>query len=140
MKTANLIVAAVSLIVMAFVGIYGLSFESAAQTGGPGPAYAPVGLSAIGVVLSIGIIVQSLKSKDDSRFDLSPRLIWCVVIIVVYVTSISVVGYYIPSFLYLASMIWILGLKRPLVTGAVALGFPAAIYLIFNTALNLPMP
>lgn len=140
LKTGNVIVATLLLILMVLAGVQALTFKAPAETGAPGPAYAPVGLAVIGGLLCCSIIVMSVIKEPKAHFDVSSKLFLYTAILIAYVSIIPLVGYYIPTFVFLGVMMWLLGVRKAGLIVLVSFGFPTAIFLIFSIALQLPMP
>lgn len=132
--------ATLMLILMVLAGIQALTFKAPAETGAPGPGYAPVGLAIIGGLLCCSIIVMSVIKEPKARFNVPPKLFLYAAILIAYVSVIPLIGYYIPTFVFLGVMMWLLGVRKTGLIVLVSLGFPTAIFLIFSIALQLPMP
>lgn len=81
-------------------------------------------------------------ANDDHRkvMDAWPKLAATVALTTVYIVAIGRVGFYTSSIIFLVALLAVLGVRRPLVLGAVTVGFTAVTYLLFTVLLGVPVP
>jgi hypothetical protein len=76
-----------------------------------------------------------LATKDVILRDAAAFLVCCV-----YVAAIGWLGYYASTFLFLALSMWMLGLRRWLMILAIAAGYTASSYFLFDRLLMIRLP
>ena len=60
--------------------------------------------------------------------------------VVVATALLSTLGYPLTSFLLMLALLWVLGVRKPHVAGAIALGSAVACYFVFVQWLKIPLP
>jgi hypothetical protein len=53
---------------------------------------------------------------------------------------LSTIGYALTSFLLMLALLWVLGVRKPLVAGPIALGSAVVCYFVFVQWLKIPLP
>lgn len=123
--------------------------------GRPGPGFFPVWLSAIGLTLSLVVLVAGIRTARQPRPDGEPpnpeddprsrrtamvRLLAALLGAVAFLMLMPILGFIVGLALYLAYLC--LAVTRIRVVSAIALsqGTAAAIYLVFAVLLEVPFP
>lgn len=60
--------------------------------------------------------------------------------VVVATALLSTLGYALTSFLLMLALLWVLGVRKPHVAGAIALGSAVVCYFVFVQWLKIPLP
>jgi hypothetical protein len=136
----NLVVAAavVALGAATLVGSWSLGAGSAER---PDSGTWPLVISAVLVVLGIGLVATARGTADAERFSRSSWLVLAgLASMVFFVAVIGVIGFEIPALLL--TFVWLRflgreGWRSSIVT---SLGVVVAFYLIFVAALSVPIP
>lgn len=122
---------------------------------GIGPRAFPLGLGVLLVILSAMLLISGFRKNranadmpEDSeeidaamtRIDL--RMVGSVfVVIMVYGFLMEKVGFVIATLLIVTSTLWlVLGIRRPLVIGAMAVGLTGGCWLVFGKLLGAYLP
>ena len=113
--------------------------------GGPGSAFLPFWLGLVMGLLSLGLLIRSLKEKNpgDAWLPRGEGLRDVLAVLgasAAFVALLNVTGMVIGTALYLAPLVWYLGRHRWWVTLGVALAAAAFNWLVFVHWLRVPMP
>jgi putative tricarboxylic transport membrane protein len=109
------------------------------------PRWIPCGVATC-LLLATGLLLiralQGRSLKLDSRLENKDRnrVLWVVVLTGAYVISVERLGFITATVPYLFGFGLVLGERRWLWLTLFALIMPVAIYLLFATALNVPLP
>ena len=109
------------------------------------PRWIPRGVATC-LLLAIGLLLmralQGRSLKLDSRLERKDRnrVLWVAVLTVIYVILVERLGFITTTVPYLFCFGLTLGERRWLWLTLFALLMPVAIYLLFATALNVPLP
>jgi putative tricarboxylic transport membrane protein len=117
----------------------------------PGPGFAPVWLSAIGVVLSLTIAAGGLRAASrrtasgtasPDRVDRSGlgRVVSTLVALVVTLALVAYLGFVTSVLLFLLFLTLFVQRLRPVVGVPVSLITVALVYVVFVRLLGVPMP
>jgi hypothetical protein len=136
----NVIVAVVALAigVAALVGSLSLGAGSASS---PSTGTWPLLVSAVLVLLGIGLLVTARGTSDAERFSRSSlQVLAGLATMVVFVAVIGIIGFEIPA--ALLAFVWLrfLGHESWRSSILTSLGAVVAFYLIFVAALSVPIP
>lgn len=113
---------------------------------GPKGGFFPFWLSVLLALSSLKILISSFSrhNGNNARPFTTRNQLWLVltvlVPIVLVVPSITVVGFYLTAFFYLALYIWWTGKKPWFVVLSISILFPVSIYLIFEKWFLIPLP
>jgi putative tricarboxylic transport membrane protein len=122
-----------------------LKFYSWWGSGGPGSAFLPFWLGLVMGILSLVMLVRSIRQADPgpgwlpSGEGLRDMLV-VLGATVAFIALLNVTGMVIGTALYLAGLVWYLGRHRWWVILAVALGAAFFNWLVFVHWLRVPMP
>lgn len=113
--------------------------------GGPGPAFVPFWLGLVMGLLSLAMLIRSLRAPypGEAWFPRGEGLRDMLVVLAVtvaYVALLDVTGMVVGTALYLAVLVRYLGKHRWWVTLSVALGAGVFNWLVFVRWLRVPMP
>jgi putative tricarboxylic transport membrane protein len=129
--------------------------------GRPGPGFFPVWLSAIGLVLSIAVLVTGIRAPRPTRSDGEPaspepddaqvddsgsrwagtvRLVGALLGAIAFLVLMPMLGFAVGLALYLAYLCLVIMRMRVASALALSLGTSAVIYLVFDQLLAVPFP
>lgn len=131
------------------------------RTAVPGAGFFPELVAAAGVVFGVIILVRGIRSRaaaaraggaPEARPQPQPEAEpqdWGLYLRIggpvmlasaLFVFAFERLGFLISSFLFLAIVLLLLGERRPLVIVIFSAGLSAAVYYLFNSVLQLPLP
>lgn len=117
-----------------------------ADGSGPAPGYFPFYVGLIVIAASIGCLIQALvtaKNSEQRETFLEPeqtkRLLIFFLPMAAFVVVTIFLGIYVGTTLYLFYVAWRQGGYRPYIALPLALGFSIALYLVFETAFQVPL-
>jgi hypothetical protein len=108
-----------------------------------GPMFYPRLILGIWVAIAVVIIVRGalLMSSDDSVQALRwGQLASVVVTTGVYMWVVTLLGFVLASALFIFIVLMLLGFRRPIIVGALSVGFPLATWFVFQFLLHIPLP
>jgi hypothetical protein len=82
--------------------------------------------------------VKKNKDKDLGFFD-RRRIVFCVSL-AVYAIGLTVLGYLIPSVLFIAFLCYYLGVRNYVLLASLALALPAFLAIVFKVLIKVPVP
>ncbi|MBP5244136.1 MAG: tripartite tricarboxylate transporter TctB family protein [Succinivibrio sp.] len=149
MKSCNLIVAAVTLVIGAMIAYTSYGYGISMTMFGPGAGFwsfiLGVGLIAVAVLIVIDTLHHSdeftaIQVKVGEKANLQAYKL--MVLSGVFVVLLEILGFYLDAFLFMCACMYLLGMRRSSSIISVALAFLAFIYVIFSLSLhiNLPLP
>lgn len=107
----------------------------------PGPTLYPRILLVLMIVLSLIVIVRSLKLPADRVLPKgSARVLWLMATTVMYVATIRYFGFLIASVVFLILVPWTAGYRRTGIIVSVAGVYAVAIWLVFEKVLYIILP
>jgi len=93
------------------------------------------------MVLSVLLFINSKKSgKKDSKGLLSKKILMAVVLTIAYVVIMPIVGYYVATFAFLVTFMWIYNHNGLVKYLAIAALFSISVYLFFEKLLTIWFP
>ncbi len=129
------------VVLLCALALYFLSLEFPDQEE-VGPAVVPQLWVLFTTALCVALITQAVLRRGDR--DPAPGHILRVLLfggwLVLYLSAISVLGYFLSTFVFLIGAMYFLGYRRPLVAIAVATVWVAFSYLVFARLLYIPLP
>jgi hypothetical protein len=136
------IIASISMIILSiFVIMESLKFKTAGASLTLGPGFYPRLLSVLLILLSICIIVISLRSKDDAKLVLiNNRVLSGIVIIIGYGIVFNILGFVLSSMIMFALISKAMGGSNWKIILTNSILIPVGIYLVFNNFLRVPLP
>ena len=109
-----------------------------------GPRFFATILGVLMAVLSLALIFSALTKKTEDppkmEFPIKLRVIGVIVISIIYILLMSYVGYFIATFLALAGLFWIFGLRKIYVLLGNSFLFSLSLYLLFGKVLMIVLP
>src|SRR5699024_6083018 len=108
--------------------------------GDPGPAYVPLIFSAIGIMLSIGIFINSIRDVSKKKFYLNSFFYIQVLIILAYVFLIPITGYYLTIVFFFIIMFVILRIQNLYIILFLPVAYVLFVYDDCDNIMNNPMP
>ncbi len=118
-----------------------------------GPAFFPNLLAGLFLVCSAILMVSAALAKPAPGVAADPppvsglslengalRAVVTVLAVVAFALALRPVGFILTSTAFLAAMMALLGLRRPVLMLAVSLGVTAGIYIVFEKLLGLTLP
>jgi hypothetical protein len=146
MRTAEIIVALVLLLLAGVLGWESLRLGTGWASSGPGPGFVPFWLSVAVAVAGFGVLVQQARRVDQSAppwFPSRSSLVFWLKILVPMagvVVLLRSLGIYLVTGLYLALFSAWIGRHRWFVVLGVSLLIPLVMYLSFERFFKLPLP
>lgn len=118
-----------------------------------GPAFFPDMLAGLFLICSVALMVNAALAKAGPGAVEDPsqvrglsldngilRAVVTVFAVIAFVIALRPVGFLITSTVFLAAMMALLGLRKPVLMVVVSLGITAGIYIIFEKLLGLTLP
>ena len=142
-RTADLITAALILVVGAVVVVDSLRLGAGWGTDGPKSGFFPFWLAVALVVTSALIVVQALRRHSPQPFVRREQLRPVLSVLVpatAMVVVMAFVGLYVASAIYIAVYMRWVGRHRWITIALLALGIPIATFVIFERWFLVPMP
>ena len=142
-RTADLITAAVLLIVGVVVVVDSLRLGAGWGSDGPKSGFFPFWLGALLLVVTAGIALQAWRRAGDTRFVTREQIgrvlqvLWPATMMVV---ATHFVGLYVAAGVYLAFYMRWVGRHRWTTIALVAIGIPVVTFLVFEKWFLVPMP
>lgn len=104
-----------------------------------------VGTCALDLVRELTVWLRSERDdliNDDLRkvVDAWPKLTATVGLTLAFVASLAYVGFYAAMLVFMPTVLFVLGVRRPVMLATVTLGFAATTYLLFTVVLQIQMP
>lgn len=142
--TVDAVVAAILLVVGAVVVVEARRLGAGWTSDGPGAGYFPFYIGMILCISSLGILYQSLFSKQRDTEAFVDRLQFNRVMSVllpalVYVLAVVFLGLYLASVVYIALFMIILGKYSPMKSVIVALVVNAVFFAMFEVWFKVPL-
>ena len=114
-------------------------------SGGPGPAFLPFWLGVVMGLLSLGLLLKSIKQQQpgDAWLPRGEGLRDMLVVLgatTLFIALLKYVGMILGTAFYLAGLVWYLGRHRWWVTLAVAVAAAGFNWLVFVRWLRVPFP
>lgn len=140
MKVGNIIVSVIFFCFMLLIFILALQIPSKPIDGGPGPGYIPLIYSSIGMLLSLGIFINSIREKTSEKFYLSNHFFLFILIITGYAILIPILNYYIATIIFIIIILLIMGARKLSLILLLPLIYSVFIFMIFEKVMGIPMP
>lgn len=145
-RTLDLIIGGVTLAASVMFVILSLGISSRVDAGGFAPREWPLLLSCLAVFLSLWILVGAFLGEPWDRDDLEAawrpgwtNLVGTAVVVILYVLAWDAFGYLIPTALFLAALLLIYGVRRPLPLILFPVAVTGGIHLVFHEILRVPL-
>ena len=124
-------------------GLLTLALPNRSLPNTPGPALFPTIISSGLILLSIALIVQSVRSDDagktiDAFFDRARSL--ALIGFLVFIVILPYVGFVVSSIPFFAGMMWLYGERRFVVVAVSALLVPLLLYYVFRFGFQVLLP
>ncbi len=139
-------VAIASLAVSAASLILALGISVRTETGGVDPRWWPLVLAGVGLALSFLLLVVSVARPPFERDDLEVasragwvRLVLAVAASAAYIAAWDLVGFVVPTVLFLAVLLWVFGQRRWIGLVVFPVAMTAFIYGLFQLVLKVPL-
>jgi hypothetical protein len=142
-RTADLITAALILVVGAVVVVDSLRLGAGWGTDGPKSGFFPFWLGTLLVLTSAAVMAQAWRRSNAKPFVSRDRLRPVLIVLspaVGLVLLTELVGLYVASALYIGFYMRWVGAHRWLSVAALALGIPLVTFIIFERWFLVPMP
>jgi len=140
LRIGNLVFSLIMLSFMTVILFASLQIPHSFSEGDPGPAYVPLIFSAIGIMLSIGIFINSIRDVSKKKFYLNYFFYIHVLIILAYVFLIPITGYYLTTVFFLIIMFVILRVKNLYIIIFLPVAYVLFVYYVFENIMKIPMP
>jgi putative tricarboxylic transport membrane protein len=144
------------LLLVVLVGYTEMAFGLQWRTnaGRIGPGFFPRVLGVTALLMTVWALVAALRDPahedevvaledevGDADLGKHPRLLTVMVVAAaVFVATLVALGAVVSSAVFLGLMLWLLNRAHPVLNGAVAIGVPLVMYLLFQTLLNAGLP
>ncbi|MDO9359412.1 MAG: tripartite tricarboxylate transporter TctB family protein [Polaromonas sp.] len=138
-------IVATCVVIMGAVVLQGSwALGSGWTTDGPGPGYFPFYIGIILCVSGLGVLLQTLLSKDKNRevfvdSEQLKRVLSVLLPAVVYVLAIQFVGLYVSSAVYIALFMIILGKFSPIKSVITSLIVVVLFFFMFEVWFRVPL-
>lgn len=118
-----------------------------------GPAFFPNVLAGLFLVCSAALMVGAAMAESVPRVAEDPppvrglsldngilRAVVTVLAVVAFTLALRPVGFIVTSVVFLAAMMGLLGLRKPIPMLVIALGITAGVFIVFEKILGLTLP
>lgn len=145
-----------SVVLAVLVGYLYMAFdlEWRTQAGRIGPGFFPRIIGSMGVVITVGALLQSLRpgvgdeaegfeEEDMGEADLGKHplpVILTVAASALFLVTLNPLGAIISGAVFLFAMLWLLNRGGWVTNAIISVAVPLALYLLFQTALNAGLP
>ncbi len=144
-ERVSVVIAAVVVLAVAvtyLVVAFGYKFGSLDQ---PGPALFPVIIGFGLVAVSIGLLVEGLRTPKDRKvvwpyLSGAIRLAVAIVAGIVYIAITPVIGQFLAGTLLCAALLWAMRLKHWWLIVLLSVAFSAGVEYLFGVVLSVPLP
>lgn len=137
MKKGNIVFGLLLLFIMCFLLYLTYQIPKPMSEYEMGAGYVPSVYLYTAIALLITIIIREFLKTEERSLMVNLRTIMFFVIVVAYVIGIRFIGYYIPTLIVLAILLFILGERRKYVLLSVPIGFSVFIFIVFQQILNV---
>lgn len=143
-NTVDAVVAVILFVVGLVVVIEARRLGAGWSSDGPGAGYFPFYIGLIICVSSLGVLYQSVisKNKDTGSFVNRDQLRLVLSVLLpaaVYVLAIYILGIYVASALYVALFMIILGKYSPVRSMLLAIGVNVVFFMMFEVWFKVPL-
>lgn len=142
------------LVVLAGYLNMAFALEWRTQAGRIGPGFFPRIIGCLGVVITVGAVLQSLRpgvgdedegfeEEDQGEGDLGRHplpVVLTVAASALFLVTLNTLGAIISGAVFLFAMLWLLNREHLRANAIVSVVVPLALYLLFQTALNAGLP
>lgn len=147
MRKGNLIAGLICAALAVYIIVTCMGYPTAESygTGVPGPGLWPGIVALLLLICSIGLIAGTLMMKKDALPELpmltegTKRVYISMAILVVYVASLSVLGFILPSIAMLIVFIQWFGKMKVWKTVIISAASTLVVYFVFKSLLNVPV-
>ncbi len=137
MKKGNIIFGSILLLVTCYLLFLTYQIPKPMSEFELGAGYVPTVYLYTAIVLLASIIIKEFLKQDDEKLKVNSRALLFFLLIVVYVIGIRFAGYYIPTFIVLTALLYILGERRKYILLSVPVGFIVFIFVVFQKILHV---
>lgn len=99
-----------------------------------------IGLTLIDLLQDLARRRDLAQSNETQGVGRLAALLLCIVAAVVYLNTITVVGFAISSAVFCVVSLILFGVQNPIFIGLYAVAVPGALVLLFNHLLKMPLP
>lgn len=145
-RTLDLVIAFVALAATATMVLLTLGISSRIDAGGFTPREWPLILSSLGVAMSLWLVIEAIAGNPWQRDELEAatatgwrNLILTGVVAIAYVVGWGLIGFIIPTALFLLALLLVYGVRSPVALIGFSVGVTAGIYLVFHQVLRVPL-
>lgn len=147
MRKGNIIAGLICGALAVYIIITCMGYPTAESygTGVPGPGLWPGIVALLLLICSIGLIAGTLMMKKEELPELpmltegTKRVYATMIILIVYVASLSVLGFIIPSIAMLLVFIQWFGKMKIWKTVIISVAAALVVYFVFKNLLNVPV-
>ncbi|GGB48231.1 hypothetical protein GCM10011409_27240 [Lentibacillus populi] len=140
MRIANGIFSALLLALMLGILYMTLQIPSSPNPNVIGASYVPMVYVIVGILLSVLILINSIKEKAGEAFKLDKKYFLYVLIAIAYMFSINIIGYYFSSILLIVLLYLLLGIRKWSQLLLIPILYALFIYIVFERIISLPVP
>lgn len=141
MRRASLIASVIMILLSIGIFLEASTFKKAEAAIAEGPGFYPQLLASTLAILSLLIIYNTLRKKDDVKLMFfNKRVVYGTIIIIAYCIIFNFLGFALSSIIAMAFLVKIMGgtsWKTIIISSTV---IPVGIYLVFNNLLQVPLP
>jgi hypothetical protein len=144
MRRKNSIAAIVLIVFAASYGVLtaGLPVRTLPNT--PDPSFFPWINMAIMLILSVWLLVHSLRRPKETALDTDTAernlIITAMGVFVVYLAAMPTLGFILATLPFFAAMMVLFGERRPIYVGTGTIAVTAALYLLFRHGFGVFLP
>lgn len=109
----------------------------------PGPSFLPWILTAGFMALSLSLLIQGLRMKEEEGAGspvLNAQAIWGLIFFGVYLSLLPYFGFLISTPPFFLGLMWLMGERRPLFLAGFSVAMPIFVYGVFQLGFQILLP
>lgn len=127
------------LVLNLLVVLFSFQLPAPLNPDAPGAAYAPQLFASVGILLSIFLLIQSARKKEET-VSFVKKTMQFAILGLAYLILTDWIGFVISTIMALIVFLRLLEVKSWKVIGFYSLGLTCFIYLMFAVLLSVPIP
>ena len=147
MARSNCVIGSITTIIGVLIMRESWSLSIAMTPNGPGPGFWPFILGSLMLLVAAVLFINTFINRKEFSARLIPltkpgniKAYITMAVTVVYCVLFDILGFYLATVLYMPSIMYILGMRKPLHFVLTTAGIILSIYIIFTVLLSTVFP